>query len=99
MILKALADYYDRCGTLPAKGLEEKEIGFLIVLSSDGHLCDLKIVGQTRTMHAGIWLKNILGVPVRLWQTIFMTIVHMYWVILKKILVRKNFISTLSGRK
>lgn len=37
MILKALADYYDRCGTLPAKGLEEKEIGFLIVLSSDGH--------------------------------------------------------------
>lgn len=37
MILKALADYYDRCGTLPAKGLEEKEIGFLIVLSSHGH--------------------------------------------------------------
>ena len=36
MILKALYDYYNRCDNLPAKGLEEKEIGFLIVLSSEG---------------------------------------------------------------
>ena len=36
MILKALYDYYKRCDNLPAKGLEEKEIGFLIVLSSEG---------------------------------------------------------------
>ena len=36
MILKALYDYYNRCGNLPAKGMEEKEIGFLIVLSSEG---------------------------------------------------------------
>lgn len=36
MILKALYDYYNRCGNLPAKGMEEKEIGFLIVLSPDG---------------------------------------------------------------
>ncbi len=36
MILKALYDYYHRCGTLPAKGMEEKEIGFLLVLSPDG---------------------------------------------------------------
>lgn len=32
MILKALYDYYERCGNLPAPGLEEKEIGFLLVL-------------------------------------------------------------------
>lgn len=36
MILKALYDYYHRCGNLPAKGMEEKEIGFLLVLSPDG---------------------------------------------------------------
>ena len=36
MILKALYDYYNRCGNLPAKGMEEKEIGFLIVLSPEG---------------------------------------------------------------
>ena len=36
MILKALYDYYNRCDNLPAKGMEEKEIGFLIVLSPDG---------------------------------------------------------------
>ena len=36
MILKALYDYYYRCDNLPARGMEEKEIGFLLVLSSDG---------------------------------------------------------------
>ena len=36
MILKALYDYYNRCDNLPAKGLEEKEIGFLLVLSPEG---------------------------------------------------------------
>lgn len=36
MILKALYDYYHRCGNLPALGTEEKEIGFLIVLSREG---------------------------------------------------------------
>lgn len=36
MILKALYDYYNRCGNLPASGLEEKEIGFIIVVSKDG---------------------------------------------------------------
>ncbi|MGN0281442.1 MAG: type I-C CRISPR-associated protein Cas8c/Csd1 [Prevotella sp.] len=36
MILKALYDYYNRCGNLPAKGMEEKEIGFLIVIKEDG---------------------------------------------------------------
>ena len=36
MILKALYDYYNRCDNLPAKGMEVKEIGFLIVLSPEG---------------------------------------------------------------
>lgn len=37
MILKALYDYYHRCGNMPSKGLEEKEIGFLLILSQDGN--------------------------------------------------------------
>ena len=36
MILKALYDYYKRRGDLPAPGLEEKQIGFLLVISKDG---------------------------------------------------------------
>lgn len=36
MILKALCDYYNRCDNLPSKGMEEKEIGFLLVLSPKG---------------------------------------------------------------
>ncbi len=36
MILKALYDYYNRCGNLPAQGMEEKEIGFVIVISKEG---------------------------------------------------------------
>ena len=36
MILKALYDYYNRCGNLPIPGMEEKEIGFIIVLSKEG---------------------------------------------------------------
>ena len=36
MILKALYDYYHRCGNLPKQGLELKQIGFVIVLDSNG---------------------------------------------------------------
>lgn len=36
MILKALYDYYNRCGNLTRKGLEQKEIGYLIVIDKDG---------------------------------------------------------------
>lgn len=36
MILKALYDYYHRCGDLPRKGMELKEIGFLIVINKNG---------------------------------------------------------------
>ncbi len=37
MILHALYEYYHRCGDLPQKGMELKEIGFLIVIDKDGH--------------------------------------------------------------
>ena len=37
MILRALYDYYHRCGDLPRKGMELKEIGFLIVIDKEGH--------------------------------------------------------------
>ena len=37
MILKALYDYYRRCGSLPAFGMELKEIGFIIVIDRDGN--------------------------------------------------------------
>lgn len=46
MILKALYDYYNRCDELPSFGMEEKEIGFLIVLSQEGdfrHIEDCRI--------------------------------------------------------
>lgn len=36
MILKALYDYYYRCGSLPSPGTEEKEIGYIIVISKNG---------------------------------------------------------------
>ena len=36
MILQALYDYYHRCGDLPQKGMELKEIGFLIVIDKEG---------------------------------------------------------------
>lgn len=36
MILKALYDYYQRCDNLPALGMEEKEIGFVLVIDKKG---------------------------------------------------------------
>ena len=55
MILKALFDYYNRCDNLPAKGMEEKEIGFLIVLSPDGHFLRFEDC-RTGKDHARIYL-------------------------------------------
>lgn len=37
MILQALYDYYHRCSNMPQKGMELKEIGFLIVIDKKGH--------------------------------------------------------------
>lgn len=36
MILKALYDYYHRCANLPRKGMELKEIGFLLIIDKEG---------------------------------------------------------------
>lgn len=55
MILKALYDYYNRCDNLPAKGMEEKEIGFLIVLSPDGHFLRFEDC-RTDKDHARVYL-------------------------------------------
>lgn len=55
MILKALYDYYHRCGNLPAKGMEEKEIGFLLVLSPDGSFLRFEDC-RTDKDHARVYL-------------------------------------------
>lgn len=55
MILKALYDYYHRCGNLPAKGMEEKEIGFLLVLSPDGDFLRFEDC-RTDKDHARVYL-------------------------------------------
>ena len=55
MILKTLYDYYNRCGNLPAKGMEEKEIGFLIVLSPEGQFLRFEDC-RTGKDHARVYL-------------------------------------------
>lgn len=42
MILKALYDYYHRCGDLAPQGMEYKEISFIIVVDADGNLLDVE---------------------------------------------------------
>lgn len=42
MILKALYDYYNRCGNLPAPGMELKELSFIIVIDTDGKFVRLE---------------------------------------------------------
>ena len=55
MILKALYDYYKRCDNLPARGMEEKEIGFLIVLSPEGKFLSFEDC-RTGKDHARVYL-------------------------------------------
>lgn len=42
MILKALYDYYHRSDDLPIPGMEEKEIGFLLVITKEGKFIRLE---------------------------------------------------------
>ena len=42
MILQALYEYYKRCDNLPQKGMELKEIGYLIVIDNDGKFIRLE---------------------------------------------------------
>lgn len=56
MILKALYDYYNRCDDdLPPKGLENKEIGFLLVLSPDGQFLRFEDCRKDKN-HASVYL-------------------------------------------
>ena len=55
MILKALYDYYHRCGNLPPEGMELKEIGFLIVISPEGDFLRFED-GRTEKGHARAYL-------------------------------------------
>lgn len=56
MILKALYDYYNRCDDdLPPKGLENKEIGFLLVLSPDGQFLRFEDCRENKD-HASVYL-------------------------------------------
>lgn len=42
MILKALYDYYHRCGDLAPQGKEYKEISFIIVVDKEGNFIDIE---------------------------------------------------------
>lgn len=49
MILKALYDYYNRCGDLAPTGMEYKEISFLVVIDEEGNFKHLERRGDVRT--------------------------------------------------
>jgi len=71
MILKALCDYYDRCD-LPKKGTEQKEIGYLIVINTEGQFiridsqmidnksANLFLVAKTVIRSGGKYVANYL---------------------------------------
>lgn len=61
MILKALYDYYNRSSNLPAFGMEEKEIGFIIVLTKKGEFLRFEDC-RTDKNHARTYLvKKYVG--------------------------------------
>ena len=55
MILKALYDYYHRSDDLPIPGMEEKEIGFLLVITKEGKFVRLEDC-RIDNSHAKIYL-------------------------------------------
>lgn len=56
MILKALYDYYHRCGDLAPTGMEYKEISFLIVIDGNGHFVDIEDVRTDDKKHGTRYL-------------------------------------------
>jgi len=56
MILKALYDYYHRCGDLAPQGWEYKEISFIIVLDNDGNLIDVEDARSDDNKHGTPYL-------------------------------------------
>lgn len=74
MILKALYDYYNRCEDLTRKGLEQKEIGYLIVIDKDGSFIRIesrmkdKKTAQTFVVLQTIKRSGKKYVPNHLWD-------------------------------
>lgn len=59
MILKALCDYYDRCGDLAPAGMEYKEITFLIVIDKEGHFKRIERRGDGKNGQKFLVLKGV----------------------------------------
>jgi CRISPR-associated protein Csd1 len=72
MILKALYDYYDRCGDLPSLGLELKELSFLLVLDRKGNFVRIEDRRENNTAHKFLVPKAVsrssAPVPNFLWD-------------------------------
>ena len=61
MILKALYDYYHRCGNLPRKGTELKEIGFLIVIDKEGNFIRFEDRRKDKKQAQAFLVKKQIG--------------------------------------
>lgn len=61
MILKALYDYYNRCGDLPVYGMEEKQIGFLIVIDNGGRFIRFEDCRINKNTSKSFLVKKSVG--------------------------------------
>lgn len=59
MILKALYDYYNRCGDLAPAGMEYKEITFLIVIDEEGNFIRLERRGDSKSGQKFLVMKGV----------------------------------------
>ena len=82
MILKALYDYYNRCGNLTRKGLEQKEIGYLIVIDKDGSFIKRPLKHLLYYKRLSVVVKNTFQI---IFGTIMNTSLEVQMKVLKKI--------------
>ena len=59
MILKALYDYYNRCGDLAPTGMEYKEISFLVVIDEKGNFKRLEHRGDAKNGQKFLVMKGV----------------------------------------
>lgn len=59
MILKALYDYYNRCGDLAPTGMEYKEISFLVVIDEKGNFKRLERRGDVKNGQKFLVMKGV----------------------------------------
>lgn len=59
MILKALYDYYNRCGNLAPAGMEYKEITFLVVIDEEGNFKRLERRGDAKNGQKFLVMKGV----------------------------------------